>query len=268
MTICKKIGLAFLFAFFSVVFAESASVVSVAGKVEVQRGGAWVPVSKGEEIKDGELVSTGFKSEAILKYKGSVMKLGPLTRISIDRMVSTEKKDDVSVYLKTGVLKSTVKHTENKRLSYTVRNQIAVASVRGTDFDFYNNAEIVCNEGGIVVAPASMWNSSASESSLPSEGDTNAFTSSEDLNSSLSDGVVLTAGQQTEFSKDSVMAGNIQTIASKEQSQFSNGMVDAASKESESFGSVSIGNLSSTATYGNSAGSKAVKVIINVSLEQ
>lgn len=138
------------------VFADSAMLVSATGKVEVNRNNSWVTISNNDMIKEGEIISTGFKSEAIIKYKDSVMKMGPLTRITLEKLATSDTKDDVSVFLNTGAVRSTVNHSENKRVSYTVRNPIAVASVRGTDFEFLGNANVNCFSGGVVVIPASM----------------------------------------------------------------------------------------------------------------
>ena len=50
-------------------FASSAVVVSFVGKVEVNRNNVWVPLAKGDKVYQGEMISTGFKSELILKYQ-------------------------------------------------------------------------------------------------------------------------------------------------------------------------------------------------------
>ena len=80
-----------LFSIFSMtLFAnQQASVVSVQGKVEVQRNGSWIPLKEGDLISEGELLNTGFKSEAVIKYEGSVMKMGPMTRVTLEKLSST-----------------------------------------------------------------------------------------------------------------------------------------------------------------------------------
>lgn len=150
----KKSILAVLIASSAYTFADSARVISVSGKAEVDRNNSWIPLQKDALINEGEVISTGFKSELLIKYKDSVMKLGSLTRITLEKLASTDKKDDVSVYLNTGTIRSTVNHSENRRISYTVRNPIAVASVRGTDFDMDGLANVDCYSGGVVVVPA------------------------------------------------------------------------------------------------------------------
>ena len=67
----KKYILALLFISSTVAFAETATIISTTGKVEVNRNEAWVPVNKDTVIREGEIISTGFKSEALIKYSAS-----------------------------------------------------------------------------------------------------------------------------------------------------------------------------------------------------
>lgn len=125
----------------------------------MDRNNSWIPLQKDELINDGEVISTSFKSELLIRYKSAVMKLGPLTRITLEKLASAASKDDVSVYLNTGTIRSTVNHSDNRRISYTVRNPIAVASVRGTDFAMDGQANVDCYSGGVIVVPADIENS-------------------------------------------------------------------------------------------------------------
>ena len=73
-------------------FAADATVTFVSGKVEVQRGGKWVALQKGDTVSKNETISTGFQSEAKIKILESVMYLGPVTRITLEELSSTEDK--------------------------------------------------------------------------------------------------------------------------------------------------------------------------------
>lgn len=232
-------------------FADTATVISVSGKVEVNRNNAWVPLAKNTEVREGEVISTGFKSEALIKYKDSVMKLGPLTRITLEKLTSSDSRENVAVYLNTGSVRSTVNHAENKRTSYTVRNPIAVASVRGTDFEMDGNANVECFDGGVIVVPAESVNpardlgianpvgenpSDESETSdnspEPEDGTTNSFTSGSDINPNFSGGVLITGGQSTDFS-DSTTSNptRAKTDAEKNATSFSSGFNTASASE-------------------------------------
>lgn len=198
----------------STLFAANATIVSVTGKVEVNRNNTWVPLSVNSSISEGEIISTGFNSEALIRYNNSVMRLGPLTRITLEKLASSEKKDDVSVYVSTGAVRSTVKHTENKRVTYTVRNPVAVASVRGTDFLFIGTGKTTCYDGAVALSRGSSYSAKSrgvtapadnsepatpeeaveAESKLPGDG-----MSTEDVNPYEKGGVLISAGQTSEI---------------------------------------------------------------------
>lgn len=152
--IVKK-GLFILFLVFHVsLFAESATVTFVKGKVEVQSGNSWTAVLVGQELAENSVISTGFNSEVRFRYNGTVMALGPLTRVTIEKIANTETKEIVNVYLNTGAVRTKVTHPTNKRVSQTVRNPISVASVRGTDYMFFDSGKVSCFEGAVATFPA------------------------------------------------------------------------------------------------------------------
>lgn len=186
-------------------FASSATVVSVTGKVEVSRNNQWIQLTANSQIAEGEMISTGFNSEALIRYNGSVMRLGPLTRITLEKLATSEKKDDVSVYVSTGAVRSTVKHTENKRVTYTVRNPVAVASVRGTDFMFIGTGKTFCYKGAVSLMSASNFNAKAR--GIKSPADKKDGATSEDAknaeNTLPGDGI--TAGDVNPFEKGGVL---------------------------------------------------------------
>ena len=134
-------------------FAADATVTYVSGKVEVQRGGKWVALNKGDTVAKSETISTGFQSEAKIKIMDSVMYLGPVTRITLEELSTSGKQDNVNVYLKTGTTRSQVKHVDNKRVNYQVHTAVAVASCRGTDWIIDDSNNITCFEGMVAVAP-------------------------------------------------------------------------------------------------------------------
>lgn len=145
-------------------FAIEAKVVSVSGKVQVQKGTAWVDVRPGDVLKKGDLVQTGFKSEAVVAItsanQNSKLTIGQLSRITIEQLAENSTGDKTSVYVATGSAKSEIKKTEDRRANYTVRGPVATASVRGTEFDVKNGfaSASINTEEGIVAA----WKTSAS----------------------------------------------------------------------------------------------------------
>lgn len=146
------IAAAFVFAGASA-FAAEATVTYVSGKVEVQRNGKWVALQKGDSVAKEETINTGFQSEAKIKMMDTVLYLGPVTRITLEELASTDQDDTVNVYLKTGTTRSQVRHADNKRVNYQVHTAVAVASCRGTDW-IMSDANIVKCLGGIVAVSA------------------------------------------------------------------------------------------------------------------
>ena len=149
------IGLIFFFLLFhNFLFAESATITFVKGKVEVQTGASWTAVFVGQELPETSVISTGFNSEVRFQYKGTVMALGPLTRVTLEKVENTETKEVVNVFLNTGAVRTKVTHPTNKRVSLTVRNPISVASVRGTDYMFFDSGKVSCFECAVATFPA------------------------------------------------------------------------------------------------------------------
>ncbi|MFA6855845.1 MAG: FecR domain-containing protein [Treponema sp.] len=215
----KRIFPAAVFVVFTAfpVCADSAVVVSLRGKVEVNRNGTWVALSENGLVSQGEVISTGFKSEAVLKYQGATMQLGPLTRVTLETLAKNEKKDSVSLYLNTGAVKSSVKKTENKRVSYTVHNPVAVASVRGTDFSFISTGDITCTGGAVVTYPASYY--TPSPQGMPSAGESGAGTPAEDIAPGAPAGsVVVLPGQGVSLTSGGFSSKPADTAAKTAQS--------------------------------------------------
>ncbi len=136
---------------FFALHAESATVSYVRGKVEVCRNDVWVPLKMGDTINPSEMISTGFQSEVKIKYNNSLMALGALTRITLDDLKTSGEKESVQLYLNTGSVRSRVTHTDNKKVSYTVKSPVAVASVRGTEFLMTGAGSVSCSEGAVAV---------------------------------------------------------------------------------------------------------------------
>lgn len=151
----KKIKLLLLSCLFifasSYAFSENAIVSYVRGKAEVCRNDIWIQLKNGDLVYPSETISTGFQSELKIQYNNSVMALGALTRITLDELSSSSEKDAVSVYLNTGAVRSRVSHQDSKRVSYTMKSPVAVASVRGTDFLMTGNGTVSCMEGAVAV---------------------------------------------------------------------------------------------------------------------
>lgn len=207
-----KISGAFILAFMlaSPLFAEDAIVTFVQGKVEVNRKNTWVALKAGDAVYESETISTGFGSEAKIKYKGSLMSLSALTRITLKELSSTAKKDNVDVYLNTGAVRSKVTHTTDTRVSYKVTGPVATASVRGTVVDSFADGYNECLEGGVAVYPTVLKTESkvTDDAEVVVDYDSaNANTPAVEIDDNAPKGtIVIGAGQMTQFDEN----GNVQ----------------------------------------------------------
>ena len=104
----KKIFLAALVSLTAAaLFAYEAEVLSVQGKAQLSNDGtSWTPVSSGTVIGQGTTIQTGFKSYLKIKFKGSVVDLGPMTRIKVEELSESADKDNAVVSMKVGSLLS------------------------------------------------------------------------------------------------------------------------------------------------------------------
>lgn len=223
-------------------FAAEAEIISVKGKVEVSRHDAWVALNAGDKVNENEMISTGFQSEAKVKYKDSVMQIGALSRITLSKLASSESKDVVDVYLNTGAVRSKVNHTSDKKVSYTVRSPVAVASVRGTDFVLCDNGSARCFEGAVVLSPAAAYGNpregvSAEEIADPAEGESDASTAASDIDPyAIPGGVVVLGGQSADFGANG-QPSTPYTTAVKEATKAATQVKTAVSEEAVSIGS-------------------------------
>lgn len=128
--------------------ALEAKFVSIEGKVEILEGGMWIPVEEGDIVQErGAVISTGFKSNAVVSVKGTNFTLGPLTRITIENMVAMENKDSTQIYIDSGSLKANVSSSDGRKVGFKVRSAVATASVRGTEFKVTSSGRLSVTQG-------------------------------------------------------------------------------------------------------------------------
>lgn len=235
-----KAFLVILIATTSFLYSAEASVVSVNGKVEIKKGETWIPLATGDKVLKSAVISTGFKSSAVIKFNETLFTLAPLTRITLEQLAETPQKTSTQIFLDSGKVKSSVKKTANKRADYTVRGPVATASVRGTDFEASANGAISCSSGGVdayptqkeLASPNILGEPSASESK---DGDTTSFTAPQDISPSApKNATVVTAGQAVVIKTDSSKSESALSIALKNSTVNVGGTQSLASREAMS----------------------------------
>ena len=257
----KSLLLIFLSSSFSV-FAAEGVVTYIKGKVEVQRNQNWVTLNVGDTINKSEMISTGFQSEVKIKVMDSVLSLGPVTRISLQELSSTQEKDKINIYLNTGTIRTKVNHTDNKRVSCQVRTPIGVASVRGTDFSVDDSNIISVFEGKVAVITNSAI---ASQNNTDTYGNVqNDFEDSEEIPDS---GVLVQQNQSTQIS-----ANNTVDVPVNDVVQTITNVITKVSTSSSKESVSSAGNNSVSAiaenTHSTIEGKKKGSVVVTVSMEE
>ncbi|MDR2021211.1 MAG: FecR family protein [Treponema sp.] len=132
-------GLVFLLAAEIACGQEKALIHDISGTVEVKTPGAsaWTPARRGQELEKTALVSTGFKSTAVIVLGNSTLLVQPLIRLSIEELVvRAGDAGRVDVYLHAGRIRVDVKPPSGGTAQFTVRSPAATASVRRTVFEF------------------------------------------------------------------------------------------------------------------------------------
>ena len=240
--IISKLMIASLIAFFTCtsLFAASAKVTYVKGKVEISRGNEWVALKVGDLVNEAETISTGFQSEARLNYNGSVMAVPALSRITLETLQSSGSKDLVSLKIHTGAVSSKVTHTEGKRIEYTARTPVGVASVRGTDFTVFSNGKAKVFEGAIAyykvsdyVAPQVSSSAEEEEDSEPAAdtGSATATTAASEIADSSPKGAMVVGAGQTSTINKAGLASKPITEAKQRTSKVKATVASAATKE-------------------------------------
>jgi hypothetical protein len=148
--------------------AGTAVLLDIAGTVEIKNPGAtaWTAARKGQELVKEAMISTGFKSTAIISIGNSTLTVRPLTRLSIEELTETAGAEQAALFLRTGRIRAEVTPPSGGTVNFNVRSSTATASVRGTVFEFdtenlrvENGRVLYSGSGGRVVAVGAGRNS-------------------------------------------------------------------------------------------------------------
>jgi hypothetical protein len=121
--------------------APDAVIRECSGNVEIKAGGDaaagdWIPAKVGMPLDSKTLISTGFKSTALLAIGNSTVLVRSLTRLSLEELVLREGNEQVDLNLRAGRVRADVNPPSSGKTDFTIRSPTATASVRGTSFDF------------------------------------------------------------------------------------------------------------------------------------
>jgi hypothetical protein len=118
----------------SALYAQSSAVFrQITGKVEVKppnRG--WQGAQVGMTITTGTIISTGFKSSALIEMDNSTLTIKALSRLTLEELSRQGDEINTGLYLRSGRIEADVNPQEGLKHNYRLRSPITTASVRGT----------------------------------------------------------------------------------------------------------------------------------------
>jgi hypothetical protein len=117
--------------------SPAAIIREISGTVELKPNDQadWIPAKAGDVIEVSTVISTGFKSAASIAIGNSTLLVRPLTRLSLEELISLDKTETVNVGLRTGRVRVEVTPPANGKTNFTIKTPTVTASVRGTVFD-------------------------------------------------------------------------------------------------------------------------------------
>ncbi len=129
-------------------FSQLQAVIKeVSGKVEIKAPAkGWVSATEGMEISKGTIISTGFRSQALLDLGSSNLYVKQLTRMSLDELTQKEGIVTTGLFLRVGKVRAQVKTTAGLQHNFTLKSPISTAAVRGCEFDYTGPMLIVFQE--------------------------------------------------------------------------------------------------------------------------
>ena len=134
---------------------STAVIRDLTGVVEIKPAGSsvWTPAKAGDIIEKQTIVTTGFRSSAVLIVGSSTLTVRPLTRLSLEELITLNQSETVNINLNTGRVRVEVKPPAGTRANFTVQSPASTASVRGTEFEM-DTVSIQVIEGDVSYAPS------------------------------------------------------------------------------------------------------------------
>jgi len=120
------------------VFAQNGTIREVSGTVEIKNPGtsSYVAAKAGDQISQDTIISTAFKSVALVEIGSAVIMVQPLTRLSLTEISASASSETININLQAGRVRVDVNPPAGIKTSMKVSSPTATASVRGTSFDF------------------------------------------------------------------------------------------------------------------------------------
>jgi hypothetical protein len=134
----KIISLLLLIGVTTLGLSQTGVIKELSDTVELKASGdaVFFPASAGAEVLKNTVISTGFKSTALVEAGSAVILVRPLTRLTLTEIQASQGSETLNMNLQSGRVRVDLKPPAGTRASLGVTSPIATASVRGTSFDF------------------------------------------------------------------------------------------------------------------------------------
>jgi uncharacterized membrane protein YgcG len=132
------------------VFAQNGVIKDLTGTVELKPAGAaaFTPATAGAQLRADTVISTGFKSTALVEVGSAVIAVRPLTRLTLTEISASQGTEALNVNLQAGRVRVDVNPPAGTKASLTVTSPSATASVRGTSF-YFDAMNVSVREGTV-----------------------------------------------------------------------------------------------------------------------
>ena len=131
-------------------FAQNGLIRELSGEVELRQAGVaeFVPATVGSTVAQDTVVSTGFRSSAIIEVGSITLTVRPLTRLSLAEIRVAAGAESASLNLQAGRVRVDVRPPAGARADFSVQSPNMSASVRGTSFEI-DTRNIMVLEGAV-----------------------------------------------------------------------------------------------------------------------
>jgi len=119
------------------VFAQNGVIKEMSGTVELKKANSnvFAAAKAGDIVNQDTVVSTSFKSTALIEVGSTVIMVRPLTRLTLTEIRVSSESETLNVNLQAGRVRVDVKPPAGGKASMSVSTPSATASVRGTSFE-------------------------------------------------------------------------------------------------------------------------------------
>ena len=116
------------------IFAQNGVITEITGTVELKLPGAsvFIPAAAGSIVNQNTIISTGFKSTALVEIGSTLIMVRALTRLTLTEIVASQGIETLNVNLQAGRVKVDVNPPAGTRVQTQISSPVATASVRGT----------------------------------------------------------------------------------------------------------------------------------------